>query len=184
MDSNLYKFNFKIGILDQKTFAVRDYFEYYTTGVESLIDDYPSFFAITTRLDNERPENIMKDMFNNSDMSDTFVAINNENYLWSTPYNLNAFHDAVEFRMNYVELLMRDRVIRTTEKNHLGTEVRDANNKPIIHYNQVGDLCKDKVTADIESEDEAGRTIIIPEGSNLAFVDRKIKDYFKSRKVR
>ncbi len=176
MKSSVYSFEPKIGLLDNKIFLHRDYFEFYTTGVESIIKDTPTAFRFTTRQNTERPEQIMYDIYSDADLSDVFVAINNQNYLWSTPFGLDAFQDAVAFRMNYVELLMRDRITKEDITDNLGNVIETT-------YNEVGDICYDKVREDIHNEDDSARTIIVPDTNSTQLVNRKIREYFTSRKV-
>lgn len=184
MKSKIYKFDEKTGLLDGKYFIVRDYFQYYTTGIESLIDQYPDNLALTSRENAERPEQIMYDIFGDADLADVFVALNNQNYLWSTPFELDAFHDAIEFRMNYVELLMRDRIQRIDVIGDTGEKILDEYGEPIWEYNDVGQACYDKVSEDIHAEDDKARQVVIPDKDSYQFIIRKINEYFKSREVK
>ena len=161
MQSTVYKFSPKFGILDNKIFNVRDYFEYYTTGVESIIKDNPEFFKFTTRKNTERPEQIMYDLFNDENLGDTFIAINNQNYLWATPFDLDSFHDTVEFRMNYIKNLMKDRL-----------------NDPGVY-----DIMEERITEELYKEDDKSRAVIVPDLNSHRHVNKKIEEYFKSRKV-
>lgn len=177
MRSITYSFDQKEGLLNNKIFLVRDYFQYYTTGVEQIIPDNTDAFAFVTRENAERPEQIMYDMFRDANLGDMFCAINNQNYLWATPFGLDAFQDAIEFRFNYVELLMRDRIEKTEVKDDLGTVIE-------TYYNDVGDLCRERVEEDIHYADDVARLIIIPDLNSHQFVNRKIEEYFNSRIVK
>ncbi len=160
MKSITYKFDQKTGLLDNKIFLIRDYFQYYTTGVESIVRKTPEIFAITQRNNNERPEQIMYDMFKDENQADSFLAINNENYLWSTPFDLDAFQDAVDLRMKYVESMMKDRVMN------------DENQWKIMD---------NRVREDVQAEDDSARRIIIPAKGQMQLVNKKIERYFKQR---
>jgi len=178
MQSKVYKQDFRAGILDKKVYYTRDYFKYYTTGIEELVLAYPSQFNLSTRRDAERPENLMYDLFSDPGLSDAFVAINNQNYLWATPFDLDAFHDAIEFRMNYVELLMRDRIVKT--------EIRDPKTGEILEtqYNDVGVNCYQKTSDDIHDIDDTSRKIVIPDTNSISFVVKKIQEYLELREVK
>lgn len=176
MKSTVYSFEPKIGLLDNKIFLHRDYFQYYTTGVETIVRDNQDAFRFTTRSDAERPEQIMYDIYSEADLGDIFVAVNNQNYMWATPFGLDAFHDAITFRMNYVELLMRDRIEKTEIKDDFGHIIE-------TQYNEVGQLCYEKVSEDVHTEDDLARIIIVPDVNSTQLVSRKIKEYFESRKV-
>lgn len=178
MESRVYKQDFRAGLLEKKVFYVRDYFKYYTTGIEDLITAFPDQFSLTTRRDAERPENIMVDLFDDPDLADVFVAINNQNYMWATPFDLDAFHDAITFRMNYIELLMRGRI----EKQ----EIRDPETGKVIKtiYNDVGDACYKKASDSIHEIDDVSRKIVVPNKNSVSFVVKKIEEYLKIREVK
>lgn len=176
MRSTIYNFEQKEGLLDNKVYYVKDYFQYYTTGVEDMIRQYPEEFAFIRRDNAERPEQIMYEMFRDANLSDVFVSMNNQNYLWATPFGLDAFQDAIDFRMNYLELLMRDRIEKTEVKDEYGNIIE-------VYYNDVGEVCRERVEEDIHKADDKARLVIIPGLNSHQFVIRKIKDYFKSRIV-
>lgn len=178
MESKVYKQDFRAGILDKKVYYTRDYFKYYTTGIEGLVLAFPNQFNLSTRRDAERPENLMYDMFQDEDLADAFVAVNNQNYMWATPFDLNAFHDAIEFRMNYVELLMRDRIVKT--------EIRDPDTGQVVEtqYNDVGVSCYEKTSDAIHAIDDTSRKIVVPDPNNISFVVKKIQEYLELREVK
>ena len=183
MKSTTYKFDLKTGLLDQKVYYVRDYFESYTTEVETLVHLAPEYFAVTSRENAERPESIMYQMYGEPDEADMFLAINNQNYLWATPFNLDAFQDAIDFRMNYLELLMRDRISKEPELDDQGEIVRDENGKVQYLFHDTRNACLDRVSEDIHAEDDKARTIIVPDKDSIQYVSKMIKDYFEARRV-
>ena len=176
MDSKIYKFDYKNGLLDKKLFIVRDYFQYYTTGLEQIVRDNPSAFVYTNRNDSERPDQIMYSAFGDENLSDMFVAVNNQNYLWAVPFSLDAFQDAVELRMSYLRYLMRDRMNAPAEI----TETHD----DVDYIPTVEDVMYIRAEEDIHAQDEMARNIFIPEKDSINFVKRRIDDYFDSRIVR
>ena len=184
MKSTVYKFDEKWGILDNKFYVVRDYFQYYTTGIEHIANQYPESLMMTSRENAERPEQIMYGIFKNADLADLFVALNNQNYLWSTPFELDAFQDAIEFRMSYLESLMRDRIEYVEVFDANGNQVFDEHGKPILELNEVGKLCYERIEQDIHDADDQARTVIIPHIDRVSFIMRKVKDYFKARAVK
>jgi hypothetical protein len=162
MKSTIYKFDKKAGLLDSKIFGVTDYFQYYTTGVEQIIREAPDNFLYTDRLNGERPEQIMYGIFKDENLSDMFVAINNQNYIWAVPFDLDSFEEAVEFKMNYVKFLMKDRLDDPIQEN----------------------IMFDRVSEDVHVEDDVSRTVIIPAGDAVPGVNRQIREYFKGREVK
>ena len=175
MTSTLYKeyCEPKYGLLDGKIYAVRDYWTYYTTGIETLVLTNPDLFNVTERKTGEQPEQITFDVYGDENLADYFVAINNENYIWSLPYDLDMFIDAVEFRFRYLKQLMRDRIQIISED----PEGYDH------EYNDVGTICKSKIQTDVQIQDTKARTCVIPNPDKLTTVKRKIKLYLKNRKV-
>jgi hypothetical protein len=171
MQSKIYKGEWKAGLLDNKVFIHRDYFQYYTTGIEDLIPNYPDLFDYTRRETGERPDVIMHSMFQDMNLGDMFVALNNQTYLWGTPFSLDDYVDAVEFRMNYVRYLMRDRI----------EEIQGPDGE--ITYNNVGRIMQEKIENKISHEDEIARLVIVPKKEYVTNVERKIKQYLESRVV-
>ncbi len=159
MNSTIYKSDLKVGLLNEQVFVVRDYFKYYTTGVESLIREYPDYFNFTIKRRNERPELIAQDLYKNADESDVIVAINNMNYLDPYPLNYDMEHKVKEFRINYLQYLMKKR------------------------YENIADIMDGRVQEDIYTMNNISKTIIVPSVKDIALVKRKIEDYFISRTV-
>jgi hypothetical protein len=172
MKSEVYSGVFRVGLLDEKVFAVRDHFQYYTTGIEKLVIDDTDHFSLTTRETGERPEVIMNSIFKDENLADLFVAINNQAYLWGTPFDLDNYIDVLEFRMKYMKLVMRDRIVLDIDPE--GTQ----------YYNDVGEIVKLKVEERLAKEDEAARLVFIPKSDYLHVVKRKIKKYLESRVVK
>ena len=183
MKSTVYKFDYKVGELENRLYYVRDFFQYYTTGIEKIITDNPKEFNITSRQNAERPESIVYDIYGDPDLADIFVAINNQNYLWATPFDLDAFQDAIDFRMDYVKLLMKNRIQATAVLDIDGNPILDVNGRPEVTYNNVGMECYDKVSEDIHAEDDKARQIVVPSRLGITNVQRLIKDYFEKRTV-
>ena len=184
MRSTTYAFEPKIGLLNNKIFYLRDYFQYYTTGVEEIILDNASAYRMTTREEGERPEQIMFDILGDENMGDLFCALNNQNYLWISPFSLDGFQDAIQFRMNYIELLMRDRIQRIDVTDEYGQKIVDESGDYIWEYNEVGKECLKTAEEDITNIDTKSRLVIIPNPNDIQLVNRKIDEYFKSRVVK
>jgi len=204
MESTIYKFDYRPGVIDMKTYQVRDYFQVYHTGVENIILEKPELFSMTNRFDQQRPEQIMYNMFGDENLADLFVALNNQNYLWSTPYGVNDIQTAIDFRMNYVEFLFRKRIQRIpfiedtnaildeeemakkqecidSTINHNYTLVPDNENKDCWYYNEVGQIMLERVTEYTRDEDEKQRNVVIPNPDFLSTVQEEVENYFKSR---
>jgi len=96
------------------------------------------------------------------DHSDMFVAINNENYLWSTPYDVDLFENVIDFRMLYMKFIMKDR----------------------LDDPRVYDFIYEEMRLKTHAEDERSRLVIVPDPDSFNHVKRKIKDYLKKRKVK
>ena len=149
-----------------------------------LIFHFSIFFLNKEKLIGKKSP--MYSMFGDPDLADMFVALNNQNYLWATPFDLDAFEDAIDFRMNYVELLMRHRIEKIPELDENGDFVVDINGRQIFHYDpgSVGDICRQRVSDDIHNVDDFSRTIILPKPDRVQFVQSNIDDYFKNRRVK
>jgi hypothetical protein len=169
--STIYKGDWKFGLLNSRVYYHRDYFQHYTTGIENVIIREPHMFNFTKRESGERPEVLMNSMFKNEDLADMFVALNNQNYLWGTPFDYDNFVDAIDFRMNYVKFLMRDRIQETIHPDGSVT------------YNDVGEIMQRKVEEKISAEDEIASKVIVPKPEYLSIVEMRIDDYLNGRNV-
>ncbi len=160
MKPTIYKFNEKIGLLDNKLYTVKDYTEYYTTGIEDVIREYPQIFAYSIRDDLETPENIMYNMFNDENLADVIVACNNENFIWNVPMDFDLYNDAVDFRMLYLRFLMLDRMDDI----------------------QVDSIMKERMELQVDDIDRRMKKVFIPHPEKISFTMKRIKDYIRSRK--
>ncbi len=159
MDSTVYKFNLKVGLLDEKIFVVRDYFEFYTTGVENLIRENPDMFRFTERRQTERPEVLANDLYKDPNEADVIVAVNNQNYLNIMPFDYDTYFKAKDFRIKYMKYLMKKR------------------------YEDISEIIDERVEEDIDHMNELSKLVIVPTPRDLSIIKRKIQDYFQSRKV-
>ena len=64
---------------------VRDYFEFYTTGIEEVPFKNENHYFETQRFESERSEILAYQMLENEDLSDVILALNNDVYLWDAP---------------------------------------------------------------------------------------------------
>ncbi len=104
----------------------------------------------------------MYNRFNDADLADMFVALNNQNYIWATPFSLDAFQDAVDMRISYINYLMRDRIDDENVEKSMRIKAED----------------------DIYAQDTLARTVFVPDRDNVAFLNRRIKEYFENRTVK
>ncbi len=190
MKSTVYKFDYKEGLLDNKIMYVRDYFQYYTTGVESVVQDVPQYFQMTERYDAERPEQIMFNIYNDADLADTFVAINNQNYLWSTPFDLDAFQDAIELKMNFLETLMGPKMSPKTldtgaieDPYYVNTSIENVDENILVESDNVRNIMEKRVTEDQHEEDDKARNILVPNPNYIQDVKRAIQMYISAREL-
>ncbi len=162
MKPTIYKFSEKVGLLDNKLYTVRDYTEYYTTGIESVVIQYPEVFAYAIRDDLERPENIMYNMFKDENLADVLVAANNENFMWDIPMDFDLYNDVVDFRMIYLDFLMLDR----------------------MDDDVVVAIMKDRMIEQVDEIDRRMKKVFLPNPEKISFTLKRIKDYVKNRKCK
>jgi ribosome-interacting GTPase 1 len=77
---------------------VPDYTSYWFTNLKDYLENYDNYFTIVSIPENEKIENLAYKLFGSENYADLILAINDENFLWSSPYNqdvLNKMSDAV-----------------------------------------------------------------------------------------
>ena len=158
MRQKIYNFDKKIGSLGDIKFEVSDYFQYYHTGIEELIVD--DMLYITDRNNNERSEVLAYEFFESADLSDTILALNNDVYLWDTPYDNDMYETSIDLIMEY---------IKKKNKTRMNIDVEE-------RYQEIA-------RAHVSDDDSMLRSVIIPRQEYVQKISRVIKDYLKSRIV-
>ncbi len=159
MIPKVYNFNKKIGQLGDIKFSIPDYFQWYTTGFESLISD--DMLLITERYNNERSEVLAYKLLDNEHLSDTLIALNNDNYMWDSPYDSDMFEVSVDMVFKYIEKINKTKMNR--------------------HQNdKFQEISRDIVTLD----DEELRYIIIPRKEYIQKISRIFKNYKTKRELK
>jgi len=164
MKQTIYKFQPIINQLENdrkgEIFKVRDYFEFYHTGIEQLPFTNESLYFATTRFANERSEVITNAFFEDPDLSDLVLALNNDVYLWDAPFD-NATQEMIaESQIANIE---------ETQKQVLSPEQKR-------YYLR-------KINKSLDEQNDKQSVIVLPKFKNLARVQRLIKKYLNSRRV-
>ena len=141
-------------------YKVRDYFEFYHTGIEQLPFTNEHLYFATNRLTNERSEVITNAFFEDPDLSDLVLALNNDVYLWDAPFD-NATQEMIAG--NQLAAIEENR------KQKLSLEQKE-------YY-----LIKINTKLDVQNTKQS--VIVLPRFQNLARVNRLIKNYLNQRRV-
>jgi hypothetical protein len=144
--------------ISNEVFEVRDYFQYYTTGLEDVIQS--SLLTNTDRFDNERSEVLAYSFFKNEMISDVILALNNDTYLWDAPFDSDMEEVILENKMNIIK--------------HLNKAPLDAAN--LEGYTE-------KISKDLIDLRDDMRIIVVPQFPELQLVIRNLKKYLESRVV-
>ncbi len=158
MKQKVYNFKKKDGCLGDAKFEVSDYFQFYHTGLETLISD--DMLVITQRHNNERSEVIAYEFLETADLSDTILALNNDTYLWDSPYDNDMFEGMIDVMMDY---------IKKVHKTTLTSEVEE----------RYSEAMREHVTID----DNMLRSIILPRREQIQKISRMIKDELRDKVV-
>ena len=140
-----------------EVFRTRDYFEYYHTGIEELPFQNESMYFVTQRYPNERTEVIANLFYEDADLSDTILAMNNDVYWWDAPTDFDTSELIVENKIKMVEDLRKEKL---------------GSHKEFYH---------DLFTQEVEVQNDIQKKIVIPKFRNLARVNRLIKKYLTNR---
>ena len=143
------------------TYKVTDYWQYYTTGVESLVNN--NEFFKTDRLINERSEILTWKFYNNPDISDVVLATNNDVYLWDSPFEYSYGEKIKDNKMNYFQKLYKKDL--------------DITDDVYIYYNNI-------FLEDVKTLNEQQSTVVLPKLNYIQQIIRKYQNYFNSREVK
>jgi hypothetical protein len=139
--------------------TIADYWQYYTTGVENLVNNNEYFR--TDRLENERSEVITWKFFDDPGLSDIILALNNDVYLWDTPFDYELVEQITDNKMNYIKKMYKADMPEDVEQYWYDKTLRDT-----LEYQDIL------------------RSVVLPRYSDLQTVIRKIKEYFRDREVK
>ena len=153
-----------------ENYVVTDYFQYYTTGVESVISKAPSRYVVTNQYENERPEVLTNALYDNENLSDMVLAINNRTYLFSSPFDPDISYEILEAYTRYFRKI---------------SNISDADSYTQSQFeNYYKPLLQERFSDDLLSVyNNYLRQVILPKTAEVERVMKDIKDYFKSRKV-
>jgi len=141
-------------------FKVRDYFEFYHTGIEQLPFQNEALYFATNRFPNERSEVLTNAFFEDPDMSDLLLALNNDVYLWDAPFD-NATQEMIT--LNKIAMIEHNR-----------KQTLDISQKMYF---------EEKINTQLEIINSKQSVIVLPKYKNLARINRLIKKYLNERKV-
>jgi len=164
MKQTIYDFEPIINQLENdrkgEIYKVRDYFEFYHTGIEQLPFTNESLYFATNRFMNERSEVITNAFFEDPNLSDIVLALNNDVYLWDAP-----FDNATQ------EMIANNQIanIEETQKQVLSPEQKK-------YYLR-------KINKSLDEQNTKQSIIVLPKFKNLARVQRLMKKYLNSRRV-
>jgi elongation factor P--beta-lysine ligase len=138
-----------------------DYFQWYTTGIESVVQENESSFFLTKRLNNERPEVLSWKFFGDANYADLLTSVNNDNFLWDGPTDWDTAQFVIQNKMNYLKRV-----------NKVQFDPDEEN-----YWNE-------KMTSKVSRTIEVQSTVIVPKYPELQSIVRKIKRYLESRVVK
>ena len=158
MKQKIYNFNKKVGKIGEVEYQVSDYFQFYHTGLETIIPD--DMLMLTQRFNNVRSEVLAYQFLESENLSDTILAINNDVYLWDSPYDNDMYEESVDMFFEY---------IKKTHKTTVSSDLE-------IRFLEIA-------REHVEIDDNMLRNVIIPKKENLQKISRMLKDHLKGRIV-
>ena len=169
MKQTIYKYDpIKIKLKNDRlgdVVKVRDYFQYYTTGIEEIPFKNESLYFETTRFENERTDVLAFNFFESEDISDLILALNNDVYLW----------DSV------IDYEMKEKVIQNKLKMLERNKYKDDPNKELDSYDKK--YYSELFDKELQIQNDYQKTIVLPKLENLQRVIRDIRKYLDGRKV-
>jgi len=139
-------------------FYSADYWQWYITGIESLINE--NDFVLSDRYDNERSEVLTYNFYENENISDVLLLVNNDNYLWDAPVDGDLLDEVIDNKFNYFKKINKT-PLSTDEEMYWENKIKE---KSVLMNN-------------------VQREIVIPIRSELQKVIRNINKFIQEREV-
>jgi hypothetical protein len=82
---------------------IPDYTSYWFSDLKTYLENYDNYFLIISLAENEKMENVAYKLYGSENYADLILAINDENFLWSSPYDqdvLNQLNDSILFEFS------------------------------------------------------------------------------------
>jgi len=162
--NKIYKFDVKTKQLLHEVmgdyFDVVDYFQYYTTGVENLINEENMLLIETDRYEKERHDLLAWTFYRNENFTDVLLAINNENIFWNDVMDFDTLDIIKKNKLKYIQKI-KNKTFTPEEQEYWDK----------------------KISNTLENNNDNQRKIIIVSDGDKNTMVRKIKDYFKEREV-
>ena len=79
-----------------KDFKFRDYTSIYFGALLTELNKYPHYFEFIDVVEDDKLENIAYQLYGSENYSDVILLCNNENFLWSFPYNQDILMEQLE----------------------------------------------------------------------------------------
>jgi hypothetical protein len=91
-------------------YEVTDYTSVYFGDLPQTLDQYPQFFDFIDITTDEKIENVAYQLYGSENYADLILACNEENFLWSSPYNQDiildqsqAYYESIRYELNLDE---------------------------------------------------------------------------------
>ena len=144
---------------------VRDYFEFYTTGIETVPFKNENHYFETTRFEAERSEILSFQMLESEDLSDVILALNNDVYLWDSPMTYDLKMEVLANKME---------IIRYNFYKNDPKQIEDP---------YVSKYWQETFMDQMDKHNEIQQKVIIPKFPKVQRVVRDIKRYLDKRRV-
>jgi len=80
----------------RKNMVVRDFSSVYFNNLQTELEKYSYYFTIINITEDERIENVAYQLYGDENLSDLLLAINDENFIWSSPLNQDILMDQTD----------------------------------------------------------------------------------------
>jgi hypothetical protein len=152
---------FTFNNLQRENKIVRDYTGYYFNELENFLKAYDDYFEIIDVDENTKIEKLSYDLYGDENYADLILAVNNENFLWSSPYDQDVI-------LNTSESILRKFA------NELNLETFDETES----YRDFAD----KVKEEIENQNSHKKYFKVPKKDKLMDVLSLISTYKNNHK--
>jgi len=152
MINNVFEFD----TFERENKVVRDFSSIYFTDLNDELANYDSMFTLIDITEDERLENVSYSLYGDENLSDLLLAVNDENYIWSSPLNTDI-------------VLAQGDILLKEIANNLNIHSYDEN----LDYQDL----KSKILEMIDNRNSKRKKIKVPRIENLGDVINIVNDY-------
>jgi hypothetical protein len=140
----------------KKNRVIRDFTSIYFNDLDSLLSEYENYFYLIDITEDERMENVAYELYGDENLADLLLAINDENFIWSSPLNQDILLDQTD-------------ILLSEYANYMNIDTWDGS----VSYQDFAD----KIRKNVDDNNSRRKKIKVPRRDYLSDVIAIVNDY-------